>query len=466
MKYLVAIWTCLLFTPCFAKSLQLSEMQFLDLKWQHTLLSQPDESFVFLPQLVEDDAYLYQKGDWLLGSSVEQSFWLHNSKTTDLLQVTAVANPLISHTRNTSLSENPFGFFSWDGYLQYKERFSLQWDLRLVADDLRDDAFLPSLLFASTHFRKISVDVGKIPVAWSASFEHRMIFSDGFDPFWGVRIRSNEAIDVPLLRKARFEVIYGLLDEFRPRPNGYIIGMMFSVKPLERLEIMFGQTVLFGGEGAPSQNPLVFYTELFLPRSENPANRNIFTGISYRIPAIEVQPYINLYGEDCCSPIISQRTVQESYGLTFFKLDKRQKLQLNLERIRTNFITYRHAFAEYVEGNQIMGNPIGPDGRGNYIHLFYHHSPRALFKLSYAHESRGHDGRAFLFNDNRPVEEFVPEYQTAEKRRRITLESQFETKQRLSLSFKLGLERVNNLRYREGVDDWFGLAQFSLRLYL
>lgn len=384
-------------------------------------------------------------------------FAVNNSDDLHQLEMIAHTNPFFIRENNVYI---PNDYAGMAGQL-YLEAFRwLSFDIKpyfLFHDDPALDTFYLKEVYASLHINKLSIDVGKMRLRWGYGAYQPMAFSDDMEPFFMVRMRNNEDIDF-LGMKTKFELFYGWLDQFRTYPHGNIIGSTFSFQPTDRFQFHFTQTVLYGGEGAPSNSPFLFYTETFVDSGINPANRNSSVGLRYRIPGIEIEPYLDVYIEDCCrNTIVNSRDMLNLVGLYLPPKDSNKKFDMAVEWVRTNHITYRHEAYPYTQSQKILGHPIGPDATGIYAVARYFHSKQLQFETLLAYENRGREGRALSNRTYKDIRTVEPGFEDAEQRHRAEEYIHFLATPAWKWTVHLGLERINHLNYVLRDDKWQGI---------
>jgi hypothetical protein len=419
-----------------------------------------DEDRAFFQQMNKNT---FTDRGFIFNAQWKNEFVFHNSRSVKLLQLNAFTDPLLSHRNNVYAPES-FGLTAGQFYVEFEDFLSFDVKPIFLFHDVPGfRKFTLREAYASIHLNKLSIDIGKAAVRWGYGAYHSMIFSDDLEPFFMIRARNSEEVEfdgfLSFLGKMKFEMMYGWLDQFRTYPYGNIMGALFSFQPTNRFQFHLGQTVLYNGQGAPTDNPSVFLGEIFLdlPKNANPANRNSFIGFRYRIPKIEIEPYIDLYVEDCCTfPYFQPRDIQQLIGVYVPPMGDSKKIDLTLEFVRTNYITYRHPFP-YTQSRKILGDPLGPDAIGVYLMARYFQSKQLQFGGTYAFEIRGRDGRALSnkgFVDIRTVE---PSYQEAEIRNRYEQSVNFTWTPSWTWTIQAGIEHVNNAGYQSNSNRWQGL---------
>lgn len=400
----------------------------------------------------------FETSHFILDARWKNFFTYSNSQPTHLLELDAQTNPFLSQNQGLYTLDGSFGGTALDFYAEAYGLVSATVRPYLIFQDqngLRH--FDLQEAYGSLHIRQLSVDVGKASVRWGYGAYQPMIFSDNFEPFFMVRIRNNEEIHfdnfLSFLGEIKFDMFHGWLDEFRTYPHGKIIGVNFSFQPTPRFNFHLSQTVLYGGDGSPTNNPLVFFTETFVDKT-NPANRNNTFGFRYRIPKIEIEPYLDVYVEDCCgSPPINPRDMLQLFGVYIPRYGQ-NKWDVAIEWVRTNYITYRHEAFDYTQSQKVLGHPIGPDATGLYAVGRYFHSKAIQLDQMLAYEIRGQEGRALSnsgFIDIRTVE---PTYQNPEKRYRFEEFIQYFANPNWKWTLHTGIEKINDYNYQIGINRW------------
>ncbi|MEZ4846487.1 MAG: capsule assembly Wzi family protein [Bdellovibrionota bacterium] len=396
----------------------------------------------------------YEDESWVFNAQLRSFFYAHNSRPLPFLELDANTDPMFS--RNNVYVPGNFGGFAPQFYAEAFRFFSF--DIKpffLIHEANGVGHATLQEMYGSIHINRLSIDIGKARLRWGYGAYQPMVFSDDSAPLPMIRLRSSEAIDVGFLGKVKFEMMYGWLDQFRTYPNGSILASTFSIQPTDRLHFHLAQTVLFGGTGSPTSNPLVFFNETFVDDPRNPANRNFTLGARYRIPGIELEPYADIYVEDCCGKTgISPRNMLNLFGLYMPPKDAGKKFDMAFEWVRTNHITYRHQAFIYTQSRQILGHPLGPDGNGFYLVPRFFHSKKLQLDGVISYEVRGREGRALSnlgFIDIRTLE---PSFQSKETRYRMQQTTHYWLMPKWKWMLQAGLERVNDLNYQLGNNKW------------
>ena len=396
----------------------------------------------------------YEDESWIFNAHLRSFFYAHNSRPLPFLELDASTDPFF--TRNDVYIPGNYGGFATQFYGEAFRFFSFDIKPFFLLHDVTGigHATLQEV-FGSIHINRLSIDIGKSRLHWGYGAYQPMVMADDASSLPMIRLRSNEEIDVGFLGKVKFEMMYGWLDRFRTYPNGSIIGSTFSIQPTDRLHFHLAQSVLFGGTGSPTSSPLVFFNEKFVNDPRNPANRNFTLGARYRIPFIEIEPYADIYVEDCCgSSPINPRNMLNLFGIYMPPKDPGGKFDVAFEWARTNHITYRHQAFIYTQKRQVMGHPLGPDANGLYLIPRFFHSKQLQIDALLAFEVHGRQGRALSnlgFVDIRTLE---PSFQSKETRYRLQQTTHYWLTPMWKWMLQAGLERVNDLNYQLGDNRW------------
>ena len=417
----------------------------------------------------DDSAYFlkftkntYETPYVVFNAQLKNFFTVHNSRPASLLQTNAHTDPLLSTNHNIFANHSYMGA-SGQFYAEAFDFFSFDFKPFFLAhDDPATRNVFINEAYGSLHINRLTFDVGKVALHWGYGAYQPMIFGDDSEPFLMVRARNNEDIefDGPLsfLGKIKFQMFFGWMDQLRTYPNGHMMGSTFSFQPTPRFNFHLSQTVLYGGDGAPTNNPLVIVNESFVDGTKNPANRNTIFGFRYRIPGIEMEPYLDVYVEDCCgTPPVNPRDMLNLLGVYMPPKDAGKKFDLAVEWVRTNYITYRHDAFTYSESKKIMGHPIGPDANGIYAVGRYFHSKKLQFENLFAYEIRGREGRALSNMGVKDIRTVVPSFQGSEQRYRLEQSINFFAKPSWKWTVHLGGEHVQTLGYQTGKSKWSGI---------
>ncbi len=406
--------------------------------------------------------YLSARADYL---------WAH-SNYTKLLRVDAYTNPLLGRNEGMFIADGNLGVLGTrvrgraGKYISFAATPMVLFSTDTEMDDHTSFYLKEGLI--TFHLRDLALDVGRGSVMWGVGRAGHMIFSGETEPFNMVRLRTDRPVIMPgflrHLGPSSFETFITYMDKNRNIPHARLFGVNFSFRPHKRLEFSLGESVMFGGDGAPSNNPLIIFSEK-VTDYHNPANRNFLITARYRVPYLEIEPYLEFMVEDCCATnVLNPRDNLQLAGIYFPQIDPYGRADFTVEWVRTNEITYRHGTfsSGYVYKGRIIGHGVGPDATGIYAVLRIFYSADLWGKLSFAFEERGRLNKT-VSPDGREVFPVTEPYDVPENRYRFEASAEWSPVEGMYISPVLGLERVTNMRYVKGWECYQGKAGFTLR---
>lgn len=312
--------------------------------------------------------------------------------------------------------------------------------------------------YLKANIRSFEIELGKDTVQWGQGHSGSLLFSGNAEPFYLLRLANSRPVRLPWffrrLGPTRLDFFFTFLDGNRRFPHSILHGMKTSFKPHPRLELGFGQSLQFGGEGSGSWNPLNYFSEALLSQNGNGnVDHNFILEARYRIPKLEIEPYVELFWEDCCRnhiKIVNPRDMLNLAGIYFPNLGFGGKVDFAAEWVRTNRITYRHGL--YTSGlfyrGHGIGHPLGPDGTAIYGILRYFHSPVLWGKLTTGFEQRGRQDGA-----------------SPEDRYQFVVQVYHQVSSHIRIRWEGGYERVSRFNFQNGVNRDNVVAGVTLELF-
>jgi len=382
-----------------------------------------------------------------LGASVSQS-------PARLVPMTAFqTNPLLDNREGQLVNDGGNAWFAPRARGDLFEGFSYEIEPIGVANShgANDTRVYFRRAYGKATFGQLEVKAGLSPVQFGMGRYSNLGFSANAEPLPTVRLSNAEPLTFPSflegLGPTRFELFVARLDADREFPNPWLEGLQLDFLPTPRFEVGFYLTFQFGGSGTNGNFLSPFGKDL----TGAPSNRNFGMNFRYRVPGIELEPYLELHAEDCCGPNYfawNTRDILSLCGLYFPKLDAEGKWDLAVEWARTNFITYRHDvyLSGYKFKKQGLGHVIGSDGDGFYGILRYFASAETLSQLTLAYELRRPPGA------------------TAAQERRYRIQSQLtqDLTPRIHLSTEVGYEHAQDFGFTAGQTKSNYFAGFSI----
>ncbi|HLG20136.1 MAG TPA: capsule assembly Wzi family protein [Bdellovibrionota bacterium] len=415
----------------------------------------------------------FQADGFRLSAEFRAGYRYVDSEPLPILELPTVVNPILSEQEDLFTDDGHLGSLGVriSGSATRYFSFSGTPMLRLTSLDGGFDgnvSFYLKEALGTVHINRFAIDGGRSSLMWGFGRAGHLLFSGDHQPLTLVRFRSDQPVIPPWFLKylgpTRFEAFFSALEDNRASfPNSKLIGLYFTFSPHRRLEVGFGETAMYGGDGAPTNNPLVFFTEK-IADGENPANRNFLLSARYRVPFIEIEPYTEIMIEDCCraSNPFNPRDTTYLAGLFFPKIDPAGHADFAVEFARINSISYRHGTysSGYTYKNHLLGHPLGPDSLGIYAILRYVRSSTWQLKMVFAHEERGRLGRS---GGGGSITSTEPGYEASDQRNRFQLLADLQPWDHVTISPLLGLENVLNQNYVKNDNHWQYSAGFEVR---
>ncbi len=277
-------------------------------------------------------------------------------------------------------------------------------------DDYQKNVLTVDEAYALFNFGRFYLAMGRSPLIWGQSDYGGLIFSQNARALDHIRVGTNDGFYLPWvfkhIGKINAAMYFGNLGPEQFHAWGYFTGLSIVVKPTRRLELAMLHNVQFGGSGAPSMGLGDLAQEFFgfIPWVSQSAvqNSNKMTSLSARFLWPEFMG-ANLYGEyfmddsNMGSLAAFKRHFyhNSSYklGLLFTCFAESCDDAVNLEFRMHKPISYRHSTFQngWTENQNIIGDPIGPDGYGFDAHWERRWSERLRTNLNYHYRSRSAD---------------------------------------------------------------------------
>ncbi|MFH1018688.1 MAG: capsule assembly Wzi family protein [Pseudomonadota bacterium] len=401
-------------------------------------------------------------GPFHLSVKVLGSYFYARPPAVKLLQLPAYENPLLAGNEGAFIDGGQMGTAGmrlsghWTDYFSFDATPVLRLSSRDTA--LTDNASLYlKEAVATIRLNRLAVEGGRANLLWGSGRYGHLLFSGDNPPLDLVRVRSIEPVTPPWVLKylgpTQFDAFFGILGEDRVFPHTRLVGTFISFLPHKRFEFGLGQTVLFGGEGGPTNNPMAYFSEK-IGDAPDSADRNFLLSGRFRIPAIEIELYSELMIEDCCGPFpFDPRDTMYLMGLYFPRIDPEGKADFAVEWVRTNHVAYRHGTftSGYTHEGRMLGHPLGPDAMGIYAILRYFPSKEFWGKATFAFEDRGKSGESISGGSITGAE---PTYQSPELRYRMEFDLRFRPTEALAIGPRFGIERVSHFGYQTLQKRW------------
>jgi len=261
--------------------------------------------------------------------------------------------------------------------------------------------------YAGLNFSNWQLTFGQQSVYWGPSRMGALNFSNNALPMRMIQLSRTTPFVLPWIFRffgpMRVDMYFGNMEGHQFPPNPIFHGEKFSFMPLPNLEVGFSRTVVMGGLGRPLTLGSVWnsYTSVTTIANENPSNdpgkRTAGFDASYRIPLprYPLSFYLDSLATDNTSPWADWRRAGINTGVYMPKLPGVNKLDLRVEGAYTdvpfpepagNFIYYDGFYHDlYTNKGQLIGNPLGRDGKAIQAWSRYWIDSRTNIEFGYRH---------------------------------------------------------------------------------
>jgi membrane-associated phospholipid phosphatase len=276
--------------------------------------------------------------------------------------------------------------------------------------------------YAALTLRKWQFSFGKQSMWWGPNHEGSMNYSNNAEPVNMFRVATVQSIELPWFFKylggTRGEAFFGQLEGHRFirtstgglfGPNlskqPYIEGLKVAFKPTENFEFGVSITSIWGGSGVPI-TLRTFRRSLSagnaIPGQPlDPGDRRTGFDFKYRIPGL--RNWLTLYNdsmsEDEFNPIGYPRRSSHAPGIYLSHVPGLEKLDIRAEGYYTDLPGLRttpgtwyfnnHYLSGYTNEGNILGHPVGRQGRGYTLTSTYWIAPQKTATLGFRHAKIG-----------------------------------------------------------------------------
>jgi hypothetical protein len=261
--------------------------------------------------------------------------------------------------------------------------------------------------YVGLNFGNWELTFGQQSLYWGPGRMGALNLSNNAVPIRMIQLNRTTPILLPwifhCLGPMHMDLFFGNMDGHKFPPSAIFHGEKFTFMPLPNLEAGFSRTVVMGGLGRPLTMRSVWnsYTSVSTIANENPSNdpgkRTSGFDASYRIPIphYPLSFYVDALATDNTSPWADWRRAGINTGLYLPKLPGLNKLDLRVEAAYTdvpfpeptgNFIYYDGFYHDlYTNKGQLIGNPVGRDGKAYQAWTRYWIGARTNLEFSYRH---------------------------------------------------------------------------------
>ncbi len=244
--------------------------------------------------------------------------------------------------------------------------------------------------YASVGYGNVDLTVGRQATWWGPGYHGSMWFSNNAQPPWMVQVRSQEAFELPgfLRPLGQFKLVFHVMrldkDQVFPRP--YVTSARLSWSPSSFLELGFGRSITFGGQGRPAVRggdfPRIFFGAGDLSDPNNKFDSDSRGSVDATLRLHDVDRFfpltkdVEIYGEIQIddtkgNPAILPNQPGYLVGAYFPNLFGSSRSDLRIEYAYTSPISFTNFL--YTSGFEYKGFPlahfIGTGGRDLYVRV-------------------------------------------------------------------------------------------------
>jgi membrane-associated phospholipid phosphatase len=262
--------------------------------------------------------------------------------------------------------------------------------------------------YAGLNFDNWQLTFGQQSLSWGPTRTGSFLVSDNAVPVRMIQLNRTTPFYLPWIFRymgaIRIDLFFGNIEGNQFPPNPFFHGEKISLMPLPNLEVGFTRTVILGGEGEPLTlgrvvNSYISTTARGSGQSiaTDPGKRTGGLDVSYTVSfrRLPMTFYLDSIADDNTSPLADFRRAGMNPGIYFPKLPGLPHLDLRMEASYTDvpytiqpgfFIYWDHIYHDlYTNEGQLMGNPVGRDGKSYQAWSRYWLGPRSNLEFSYRH---------------------------------------------------------------------------------
>ena len=262
---------------------------------------------------------------------------------------------------------------------------------------------------ASVHLVGHEISIGKNDYWLGPALGGSLLWTNNADNIYSFEINRVEPLRIPLLSRVtgpfRYQFLVGSLQGHTYPNSPWIHTEKVSFQPTPNLELGFGRSVIWGGQG---HEPITLHTFLrsffsltnvtYQTKYSNrdPGDRLGSFDFNYRLPFL--RDWMTLYADaaahDDVNPIDAPRRASYRTGLYLARFPGAQALDIRIEAANTDPPTSRSNRGEFLywelvqrqgftNKGLLIGDAIGRENKGGQAWLTYHLSPRESIRGSF-----------------------------------------------------------------------------------
>ncbi len=327
-----------------------------------------------------------------------------------------------------------------------------------------DTNLLLQHLYGKITYADVELEVGRDSLNWGQAEEGGTLISNNARPLDMIKLSNDHPYRFPWIFKylGNFKGTFFLanLGPEQHFQNSFFTGLKVSLQPVSFIEFGFSQGLIMGGDGSPELDAGDVLSEFFASRGgnflstagiqeQNLSNRIYGGEIRITIPPLRNSVfYLEMNSDDA---FFSRFKTNWGYlaGIYIPRLGDFGRTDLRIEFKNFPSIFYGHGTftSGWALNDQIMGDPLGPDGTSLMAKLSFQYSERFRFSLKQSYSVVDSD----VYNSPGNSAEFVVVTdKPTEKRLTSLLSTDYQLNRRLRLINNFGYEHVTRFNFKTG----------------
>ena len=319
-------------------------------------------------------------------------------------------------------------------------------------------------LWAEGPVGPLYISVGRAPVLWGFSALGGVLLSGRARALDQVSLGSDGTFRFPWILRhlgpARLSLSVARLEGARAVPHSFIVGYRLNVKPAPGLELGLSALVHSGGEGAPGASfgrrildHLILVEGVTETSDLEISNKFVEGDVQWRIPGTRgSRAYLSIALDDLGKPDQLGRVFGQdgSYvvGMAIPRLEADGRIGMKAEYHETGVRFYEHGqFASGMTTDGIiLGDGLGPDGRGGYLAIAIRPNASDRVVVQVAREERSND--LYVIEGNFRFTKTID--RPEETRTRLLADwERYWPERNLGVVARVGYEHVTNFDFAE-----------------
>lgn len=394
-------------------------------------------------------------------------------------RIDAYINPLVANQNGLDFTDGNNLWLESTHSALLSKYFSLSFTphLRLLVPNTGSvkPQFLVQNLYGKATVSNVELEAGRDHLIWGQGDRGGLLFSNNARALDMVKISNDSPFYHPWIFKyfgpSKYTFFVANLGPERIFSNAFLYGLKVSIKPASFLELGFSETIIIGGDGAPSLSFFDPIAELF---PVHKIGRNVlfqdksdhrfgFFDMRLTIPPLRNSVlYYEAFFDDSparaighFSDIGDQMAMVVGFYIPHLTVDGTADMTLEYRHIPG--VAYRHNrwISGYTLNRELIGDSLGPDGDAVTVRTAFDLQPQRTLAFSFAYENRDSDFFTQSFN---PVtdggEEFIrAQNNPAEHRLRAGSDLSWQITKLLRLHSEAHYEHVFNFNFTRGRDQ-------------